>query len=554
MRKTVFAGLSVLGPEDSIYSDGAAFTTRDRDEIDRGMKIGIKTHRHTGKAGLSNPTLAPSASIIASGGTIDAGLSIMVGYTLEDGEGGETMISPLSVASTPVPIDVPLNAPEAEADYTAGNLLIDNYTYGITYIDAEGGETPLGPTVLVNRDPGFENARIKLKGLTKGLEAAGAVGWRLFRARGGGEFAFLASGTKSEDTFTDDGSVSPVCDTHPPTDNVNTTGKINTLQVAIPSGLASGASFINLYATINGDFGESSLLAQYPIASAGASPTFSALEFLDSQPPDVNRSYGGANMIDPDSEILDWHWRKPVAGSGLLGSGSLGDVKLVEGTGDLYAVLLPRASAAGPVEWTKLGSGGKIAASGEAGKVSGLDDLTFVGSGGTKVTVASGGGTKGIVTITGPQLTASAASGAPGSVVPVTKLTLVGSGNVQVGLANPTPGEAKVTIMASGAGGGSPLAIFGSGSAVAGAETANVEKIEVIGSGGVNVKESSSGKTAKLVLEGEAAARMDKGMGVMVLPVSQKAAARPQYKCVTWFCKEKPTNMAEFDIWIEEGP
>ena len=82
MRKTTFAGLTALGPEDSIFTDGAAFTTRDRDEIDRGLKIGIKTHRHTGLPGLSDPTLAPSASIIASGGTIESGLTVTVGYTL----------------------------------------------------------------------------------------------------------------------------------------------------------------------------------------------------------------------------------------------------------------------------------------------------------------------------------------------------------------------------------------------------------------------------------------------------------------------------------------
>ncbi len=342
MRKTKFAGLTVIGPEDSLFADGAAFTTRDRDEIDRGLKIGIKTHRHTGVDGLDDPVLAPSAAVIASGGMIGAGLSITVGYTLEDLEGGETLISPLSVVTTPVPMDVPLTAPEAEVDYSTGGLLTDNYTYGVTYIDGAGGETPLGPTTLVNRDPGFENAQIKLKGLSTGLEEAGAVGWRLYRARGGGVFALLKTGTISEDTFIDDGGTSPDCDTHPPTDNLNNTNKINILQVKLPKGgVIEDAAFINLYATTTGDFGESSLLATYPVASAGITDLFEKLEFLDSLPPDVNRSYGGAHKIDPDTELIDWHWKRPVASVGDLPDASegseVGDIRLVLDENALYA-------------------------------------------------------------------------------------------------------------------------------------------------------------------------------------------------------------------------
>jgi hypothetical protein len=354
MRKTTFIGLTALGPEDSIFADGAAFTTRDRDEIDRGLKIGIKTHRHTGLAGLSNPSVVASAQVVASGGSIDSGLTVTVGYTLEDAEGGETMISPLVATSTPIPLDVPLNAPVAVANYTAGTLLTDTYTYAITFSDGEGGETPLGPSTLVTREPGFENAKIELSGLSAGMGEVGAEEWRLYRARGGGEFALIASGDESEDAFVDDGSVSPDCSTHPPTDNLNNTNQVSSLVVTLPSGLASGATFINLYATTTGSFDESSLLAQYPIASAGRSPVFRSLEFLDSQPPDVNRSYGGAPRIDPDSEIIDFHWKRPVAGSALLGSGEVGDVKLDKTTGQLYGVLSPKASAAVASDWSPL--------------------------------------------------------------------------------------------------------------------------------------------------------------------------------------------------------
>jgi hypothetical protein len=53
MRKTLFAGLTVLSPDESLLSDDGAFIGRDRETIDRFLEIGAKTHRHTGLPGLS---------------------------------------------------------------------------------------------------------------------------------------------------------------------------------------------------------------------------------------------------------------------------------------------------------------------------------------------------------------------------------------------------------------------------------------------------------------------------------------------------------------------
>jgi len=357
VKKTLFAGLTVLEAGESLDADNGAFTGRDRETTDRFLRIGAKTHRHTGAAGLTNPSGAPAASVIASGGALAAGLSISVGYTLEDADGGETMLSPVTVVSTPRPVSEPNAAPSASAGYTGGQLPVNTYFYAATFTDGEGGETPMGPAVSAERQPGFASGQIRISQLTNGLLAAGATGWRLYRATGGGSYSLLATGNSTEDIFIDDGTAAINCDVHPPAGEENTTVGISTLLVTLPSG-SVGQTFINLYASTTGDFGGAALLGQYPLSSAGHVAAFPALEFFDVSPPPVNLSIGGAHQIDPDSELLDWHWRRPVLSSAALGSGTLGDVKLVEGTGQLYAVLSPSAFASGASEWVRIASAG----------------------------------------------------------------------------------------------------------------------------------------------------------------------------------------------------
>lgn len=553
MEKTPFAGLTILEPGEGLDTDNGAFIDRDRQTIDHFLQLGAKLHRHNGKAGLLNPTVPASGAVIASAGTIASDLTVSLGYTLEDAQGGETMISPLAVVSTGSQMDIPIAAPSAAVEYTAGNLLVNQYYYAVTWTDGDGGETPAGPAVAAERAPGFASGQVNLTNLTYGMEAAGAVEWRLFRAIGGGTYDLLATGGIGTDSFVDDGSVSVDCDTHPPTDSQNTTRKVNTLLVTLPtadSNMAQ-ATNINLYGSLTGEFGEASSLGQYPIASAGAVIAFSSLNFNDASPPDVNLSIGGASLIDPDTELLDWHWRRPVAASALLGSGTLGDVKLVTDTGQLYGILAPLASAAGPGEWVPLGSGQVLAASANGGQVTPTTKLTLIASGGTRVTIANPGGGEARLTVFSPTLRASAASANPGVVNDVETLTFVGSAGASAKVQQLGTGVAQITLVA-----GSSLAVFGSGSAAAGAETPGVTKVELIGSGGVNIKESSpGGGVARVVAEGLSATLADGGMGVMVLTTAQKGAARPKaFKQITWYCKEQPTNMAEFDIWIEEGP
>lgn len=324
MEKSQFSGITILDEGESIVADDGAFTGRDRETIDFFLERGAKTHRHTGLSGLSNPIGAPSGTAVASGGTIPPDLDLSIGFTLQDDSRGETTLSPVATVTTADPLSRPQNAPSATVNYTAGSLTVDSYYYGITYVDASGGETPLGPTTIAQRQPGYANARVLLTGLTTGMATASATAWRLYRARSGGQFAYLASGTAAN--YTDDGSVSPICDTQPPEDEFNTTNSINSLLVYLPPLAALGnASYINVYVSTDGDFSGNVFLEQFPVSSAGATVIYRGLELLPDQPPDVSTTVGDPPKIDAASEI---DWGQTFTASGLA-SGAAGNDSII---------------------------------------------------------------------------------------------------------------------------------------------------------------------------------------------------------------------------------
>lgn len=94
-------------------------------------------------------------------------------------------------------------------------------------------------------------------------------------------------------------------------------------------------------------------------------------------------------------------WQNPVSASGLMGSGVLGDVRMVEQTGELYGVLSP--TTGGASGWTRLSSASVLiasASSGVPGSVPNVGNMTFVGSAGVKVGVAQQVPGTALVTVT----------------------------------------------------------------------------------------------------------------------------------------------------------
>lgn len=458
MEKSLFAGLTVLDEDESILEDAGAFIGRDREIIDRLLEIGAKTHRHTGEDGILDPNQVLGASAVASAGTLPGDLTFSVGYTLEDSDRGETLISPLVTLTTPPVIERPLSAPTGVISYVAGALPTDTYYYAVAFTDAEGGETPVGPAVAVEREPGFANAQVELSDLTNGMVAAGASGWRLYRAVGGGDFHFLDSG--STDTYTDDGSVPVQPDLQPLPEGVNNTNNDNGVLLRLPSADArvSEATYINIYMSEEGDFSGDVFLQQFPVSSAGQEVFYPSITLFSQQPPDTNNSIGGASLIDPDNELLDWHWLRPVGYPYQLGSGVIGDVRMTTATGQLFGMLA--ASGSGATQWTLLPSGGAAANIGVTDEdgplVNPVSQLEFVASGDASVGVSDEGGGLARVTIFSPSAAPGGGGGASAildvsdSDGPVifdrTYLEFVGSGSAGVAVTDLGGGSARVLL------------------------------------------------------------------------------------------------------------
>lgn len=338
--KTLFAGLTVLAPGEPISADNGSFTSLNPLITDHFLEIGARTHRHNAAAPLGNPIDAPGVGTLADGGAIPADLAVYIGYTLMDEHNGETLLSPAVLAETDPGLDRPDSAPVAVADYTAGGMMVDTYYYAITWTDATGGETPLGPIVSVDRDPGHANGRILLSGLTEGMDdAVGVAGWRLYRATGGADFGLLASGTSAEDTFNDVGAAVVDCTQLPPTDSQNTTGSTNRLRVTLPATAPGGSVSLRLYASLDGSFTDGGILGTYDVATdLGTVHDFTLLEVVDARPPTTATTVGGASKIDPETELLNWHWRTPVANIASLppAGNTNGDVRLALAAKQLY--------------------------------------------------------------------------------------------------------------------------------------------------------------------------------------------------------------------------
>lgn len=344
MIRTAFAGLTSLTPGEPLATDGYSFTTRNPLVTDQLLKVGAVTHSHSAAAALGRPDVTPSAAVVASGGTLPADTDLMVGFTVTDSHGGETLISPTVAVTTPPLMAAPSSPPLASADYTGGSLPVDSYYYLRSYTDTGGGETTPSPYVSITREPGHASGKVLMAGLTQGMTAVGATGWRLYKAARDGQFRLLATGDTLNDTFTDDGTIAADSVSRPRT--TNTTTQRSTLLVTIPAAgtLPSGSVTFRIYGGIGAGFVDPSLLGEYPLASAGSTINYLAYNPFDGRPPDVATAVAGANKINPETDIVDFHWKGSVTASALLPAGVSSDVRMSTDNHRLYT---PSGSVAG---------------------------------------------------------------------------------------------------------------------------------------------------------------------------------------------------------------
>lgn len=356
MDRTPFAGLTVLDADEGLTTDGGSFVNRNPRIIDHLLRMGAQVHRHDAHQGLDDPG-ATATLQINPGGYIPSDTSVWVGFTLVDSDGGETRVSPLASARTSPPL-APPGRPAAAVSYASGTMRPGRWYYAITLLD-EAGETTLGQSVAIDIAPGHANATITLSGLAA-LMPAGTY-YNVYKSNGG---AFYYVGYGNANTFVDDGTLCPDCTGLPP--DTNTTATDGTLVITVPSAAVLGADAFRVYAATDMVLDSPSLVAELPVATAGQPYSLDALTFQPGSPPPVNLSVGGAEKIDPDRDLIDWHWKRPVGSSAALGSGDPGDVRLAWDDMNLYAV--PSGSAAtGASDWFKLNLVGPVGPQGDKG-------------------------------------------------------------------------------------------------------------------------------------------------------------------------------------------
>lgn len=488
MNKTDFAGLTVLAPGEPLSTDGYAFQSTDRVILDRLLRIGARLHRHDGHDALPDPTDQLETEALTTGGTIAADAEIIATYTLVDEYGGETLpAEPVGIATT-ASLFPPLSSPETEVQAFAGaegGLRPGIVYYAITFLDAAGVETTPGPAVQVDIEPEAPEVdtegdgtlptafQVVISGLAD-LAAAeeGAAGWRLYKANGLGTMYLLAEGSVNMDSVTDDGTLCLDCtDTAPTTNDTNGTNSIVLTVPDSPSNNAEGAVAFRVYMSYGSSLANPSFIEERPLTDLGVPLNYGSILALQGTPPDVSTAIAGAEKIDPDTDLLDFPFKRPVATYNDLPEGAQGDMRVTLDDGRLW-VVKPIEGAEGPAGWSQIqGTGGAVGAGhdiwddGTPMPAEGILDFRGAAvtltddpdTGATVITIEGGGGGGG-----GAEAVAASAEGInlaiPDDFTEVTStITVPGSGVVgedygypelRLYLTHPVPNDLVVSLVA----------------------------------------------------------------------------------------------------------
>jgi hypothetical protein len=395
MERTPFAGLLKLGATDSLSSDSYDFQANNPTIIDTLLKMGALLHQHDEHAALGNPGVAPSLTV-GTGGSFAQNVELFVGYTFTDVYGGETLLSPIAKVNTGSSFNNPVNAPTATVSYSAGALLAGTYSYAVTVTDGKGGESVIGPAVTATVDPGFANSEITISGLRTIMEevAKGAAGaeWRLWRITNASPWALVANGTG--ESVVDNGSLIVNCNVEPPEAN-STVGSYK-VTVTLPNNPAGSAvASVSLYACLDDLFESPCLVGVYPASELGHSIELLALAVKEGKPPHVSLAIQGAKRIDPDKDMIQFPWKRPVMNEGELPveGNSDGDIREVISLKEIFSWNSTSA------KWEQISGGTSFIVENAAGEALPAEKyLEFVGDGVSTSTDAAHERT--IVTIT----------------------------------------------------------------------------------------------------------------------------------------------------------
>lgn len=228
-------GLQTLGAGEAFSTNSYQFSSRDREAIDRLLRLGAETHVHNGSTlATTSPEVPPELTLDTTSGNIPAGRTVRYKFAWVDANGAESAASPEATVATPAAIASPAG-PTLVPSTTGGTLLPGNYFYALTaYTGSSTSETKAGTRIFITLPTGSTTNTITL---TLPSLPAGADGFNVYR-RGPGEsmYAFVDSVDMTvatpPTTFLDDGSTSPNCNRTPP--NANMTNATNNVTIDIP--------------------------------------------------------------------------------------------------------------------------------------------------------------------------------------------------------------------------------------------------------------------------------------------------------------------------------
>lgn len=239
--KTANFDLQKLEAGDALSTNSYQFTNEDRDVIDRLLKLGAETHRHTGASStIADPDTAPTLTLDTTSGNIPAGTTVRYKFAWVDANGAETAASPEATVSTPAAVSSPAG-PTLTSATSGGSLLAGNYYYLLTcYTDVNTSETRAGTAVFITLPVSGGSTQVVT--LTLPTLPSGADGFNVYR-RGPGEatYSYLDSIDMTVATppteYDDDGSAVENCNRQPP--NTNRTNSTNYVTVDLPGATPS---------------------------------------------------------------------------------------------------------------------------------------------------------------------------------------------------------------------------------------------------------------------------------------------------------------------------
>lgn len=293
---TFYYHLRKAGQGDAFSEFGYQHLFADRDLIDALLRIGTTTHVHDGVAAEDfAPDTAPSLGL-DTGGSIPSSKRVYYKFTIVDPNGIESAVSPEAHLDTPAPVQEP-SPPALIADDAGGTLTGGNYFYALSAY--------VGTTTEETRAPSSNT--VFLRGGTNAVELvmpslpSGADGFNIYRrAPGERGYKFLASTT--DESYIDDGSVTPNPNRGTPSANVTATTNAITVSLpgATPEALAEGYTWKIYRTLVNGGWDNSTL-----VHVIDASVTYTDLGFATStgRYPNATPLVDHAAKIDLATEV-----------------------------------------------------------------------------------------------------------------------------------------------------------------------------------------------------------------------------------------------------------